>query len=56
MTVSTSSASPFGIIGVFLVLLGAGVILDANWFWRGAAVVAIGLYCVCAPSRERSAT
>jgi hypothetical protein len=31
------------VLGVFLVLLGAGVVLDADWTWRGAALAAGGV-------------
>jgi hypothetical protein len=34
--------TPFGVVGVFLVLLGAGVILDANWTWRGGLLIVAG--------------
>ncbi len=33
---------PFGVLGVFLVLLGAGVVLDADWVWRGGALMIAG--------------
>jgi hypothetical protein len=33
---------PFGVLGVFLVLLGAGVVLDADWMWRGGTLMVVG--------------
>jgi len=30
------------VLGVFLVLLGAGVVLDADWTWRGSALIGVG--------------
>jgi hypothetical protein len=30
------------VLGVFLVLLGAGVVLDADWTWRGAVSMLVG--------------
>jgi len=53
MTIATSQL-PFGIVGVFLVLLGAGLVLDANWLWRGSMVAALGVYCLVVPQRDRS--
>ncbi len=29
-------------LGVFLTLLGAGVVLDGNWTWRGGALMVAG--------------
>jgi hypothetical protein len=43
---------PYGVLGVFLVLLGAGLILDADWTWRGAAVMAAGAACLLAEWRQ----
>jgi hypothetical protein len=37
--------SPFAVVGVFLVLLGVGVILDADWTWSGSGLIAAGLWC-----------
>lgn len=34
--------SSSGVVGVFLVLLGAGVVLDGDWTWRGGLLMAIG--------------
>lgn len=33
---------PFGVIGVFLVLLGAGVILDGDRMWSGYTLIIAG--------------
>lgn len=33
------SRLPYGVLGVFLVLLGAGTMLDADWMIRGGALV-----------------
>ncbi len=48
---SGSVAPAGGIIGVFFVMLGAGLILDADWIWRGASAIAIGGYLVVAACR-----
>jgi hypothetical protein len=34
------------VIGVFLTLLGAGVILDGDWTWRGSVLIAFGGWCL----------
>ena len=44
MSTSTNDGSPFGVLGVFLVMLGAGVVLDADWSWRGGALIALGAW------------
>ena len=33
---------PFGVLGVFLALLGAGLVLDADWTWRGGTLMVVG--------------
>ena len=33
------SRLPYGVLGVFLVLLGAGVMLDGDWILRGGLLV-----------------
>ena len=45
---------PFGVIGVYLVLLGAGLILDADWWWRGMGLVLIGAAGLVAEWRQAS--
>jgi hypothetical protein len=30
------------VLGVFFVLLGAGVVLDGDWTWRGGTVMLVG--------------
>jgi hypothetical protein len=40
------STSPFGIFGVFFVMLGAGLILDGDWWWPGGGLIALGTYCL----------
>lgn len=46
MTSNAKQASPFGVLGVFLVLLGAGLVLDADWTWRGGSLMAGGVWCL----------
>ena len=41
-----NSGSAFGVIGVFLVLLGAGLILDADWTRSGGCLMASGAWCL----------
>ncbi|MEO6025707.1 MAG: hypothetical protein ABIR79_02425 [Candidatus Binatia bacterium] len=38
--------STFGIAGVFLSLLGVGLILDADWTWPGSGLIAAGAWCL----------
>jgi hypothetical protein len=33
---------PYGVLGVFLVLLGAGLVLDGDRFWTGGALMLAG--------------
>jgi hypothetical protein len=33
---------PYGVLGVFLVLLGAGLVLDADRTWTGGALIVAG--------------
>jgi hypothetical protein len=43
---------PYGVLGVYVVLLGAGVVLDADrWGW-GVALGLIGVACLIAAWRE----
>jgi hypothetical protein len=49
-------ASPASIVGVFLVILGAGVILDGEWLWRGLASMAAGASCFVQMRRRDGAT
>src|SRR2546428_815500 len=37
---------PFGVLGVFLVLLGAGLILDADRLWLGTGLTLVGAACL----------
>lgn len=39
-TAPLESAS--GVFGTFVVLLGAGFVLDADWLWRGGGLMALG--------------
>lgn len=41
-----------GMIGLFLVLLGAGLILDAGWVVPGAITIAAGGWCLWAGRRH----
>lgn len=38
--------SALGVVGVFLMMLGAGVILDADWWWSGSALIGTGAGCI----------
>ena len=44
--------SPHGVLGVFFVLLGAGLVFDADWNWRGGALMALGAFCLLMASRH----
>jgi hypothetical protein len=44
--------SAFGVVGVFLTLLGAGVILDADWIGIGSVVMAAGVACLTTEARR----
>jgi len=37
---------PFGVLGVFLVLLGAGLVLDADRTWAGGGLMLAGAACL----------
>jgi len=43
---------PYGLIGVFLVMLGAGVILDADRTGWGSGLIAAGVACLVAERRQ----
>ncbi len=45
--------SPFGVLGVFLALLGAGVALDGDWLWRGGLLMAAGGVLLALEWRQR---
>ena len=47
-----SRKPPFGVLGVFLVLLGAGVVLDADWVWRGGVLMVIGAMLLVVETRR----
>jgi hypothetical protein len=44
--------SAFGVAGVFLTLLGAGVILDADCVGMGAIMMTAGIACLAAEARR----
>lgn len=48
--------SSLGVVGIFLILLGAGLILDADCIRSGFGLVGIGAWCLCTegprPGRE----
>jgi hypothetical protein len=46
--------SAFGVVGVFLTLLGAGVILDADCVGMGASVMVVGLACLASEAKRPS--
>jgi len=41
-----NSGSSFGVVGVFWILLGVGLILDADWIRLGSCFVASGAWCL----------
>jgi len=41
------------VLGVFLVFLGAGVVLDGNWTWRGGVLMLIGAGLLVLETRQR---
>jgi len=43
---------PYGVLGVFLVLLGAGLMLDGDWMIRGGAVVLAGAALLALERRQ----
>jgi hypothetical protein len=47
------SAAALDALGVFLVVLGTGVVLDGDWLWRGGLVAAIGAGCLLNGRRAR---
>ncbi len=49
---SASARRPYGVIGVFLVLLGAGVILDDQRTGWGSGVIIAGTACLVAEWRQ----
>lgn len=51
MTDQTRPAPPCGILGVFFVLFGAGMIFDASQTLSGTGLIALGTYLL---SRTRS--
>jgi len=48
-----ASRLPYGVLGVFLVLLGAGTMLDADWLIRGGALVLCGAALMVLEGRQR---
>ena len=43
---------PYGVLGVYVLLLGAGFVLDADRWWCGIALGLIGGACLVAAWRE----
>lgn len=56
MTDSIPPASPASILGIFLVVCGAGVILDGDWLWRGVAAMTVGVSCLAWTRRSEELT
>ncbi len=52
MTMPAPKGSPHGVLGVFFVLLGAGLVFDADWQWRGGSLMALGAACLVAAARQ----
>lgn len=48
-----SQRQPFGVIGVFLLLLGAGLVLDADRTWSGSVLIVAGAACLAAEWRQQ---
>jgi hypothetical protein len=46
----TRRAAARGVLGIFFAVLGAGFVLDGNWWWGGGIVMGIGgwLLATCA--------
>jgi len=47
-----TSRAPYGVLGVFLVLLGAGVMLDGDWMVRGGLLVLGGAALLALERRQ----
>jgi len=56
MTDTIPPASPANILGVFLVVCGAGVILDGDVLWRGIVAMAAGVSCLAWARRSEGHT
>lgn len=54
MKAAIHTGSPHAVLGVFFVLLGAGLVFDADWQWRGGGVMAVGAACLVAAARRES--
>ena len=53
MTTPVHQGSPHGVLGVFFLLLGAGIVFDADWQWRGGGMMAVGVACLVAAARRQ---
>jgi hypothetical protein len=56
MTDAIRPASPASIFGIFLIVGGAGVILDGDWLWRGVASIATGVAFLVGTYRSHGST
>jgi hypothetical protein len=52
VNVATQNGSPQGVLGVFFVLLGAGLVFDGDWQWRGGSMMAVGVACLVIAARR----
>ncbi|HUK63424.1 MAG TPA: hypothetical protein VLV15_08825 [Dongiaceae bacterium] len=52
MSAPPANGSPHAVLGVFFVMLGAGLIFDADWHWRGGGIMALGAACMVAAARR----
>ena len=52
MTPPVSRRRPYGVIGVFVVILGAGLVLDADRTLLGYGLITVGAVCLIAESRQ----
>jgi hypothetical protein len=43
---------PYGVLGVFVVLLGAGLVLDGDRLYAGPLLMAVGGLCLFAEWRQ----
>lgn len=56
MTDAIQPALPASIFGVFLVVFGAGVILDGDWLGWGLGSMVAGIWCFMRASRHDGLT
>lgn len=52
MNADGTGRRPYGVIGAFLVMLGAGVIFDADRTYSGSGLILAGVACLIAERRQ----